>query len=93
MQLSMEPDAESISKFVQQKTGADFAIRRSMWFSYFLIFAFFGILALCIDPVIRNMPLFLSIVQYKPLWMFVSASVYTCAISGFIFDIIRSPPM
>jgi len=35
----------------------------------------------------------LPLLQSKNLWGTVSAGIYTCAISGFIFDIIRSPPM
>lgn len=93
MQISAEPDAEAIARFVTQKTGAQFEIRRSKFFSYLLVVVVMGVVALLIDPIIRNLPLWLSIIQYKPLWMLVSASVYTCAISGFIFDIIRSPPM
>jgi oligosaccharyltransferase complex subunit gamma len=93
MPMSSEPEAEAIAKFVQQKTGAQFEIRRSMLFAYLLLAGLFGIVLLLVDPVIRNLPLLLKLVQFKPLWMLVSAVVYTCAISGFIFDIIRSPPM
>ena len=35
----------------------------------------------------------LPLVRSKTLWAISSAGVYTCAISGLIFDIIRSPPM
>jgi len=39
------------------------------------------------------MPIWLKLIQAKPLWMLVSGGIYTCAISGLIFDIIRSPQM
>lgn len=95
MQLPMSnaPDAETMAKFVTSKTGAQFEIRRSMLFTYVLLAALFGLIVVLIPPLIEYIPLLLRMVQFKPLWMLVSASVYTCAISGFIFDIIRSPPM
>lgn len=95
MQLPMSnaPDAESMAKFVTSKTGAQFEVRRSMLFTYILLAGLFGVIVVLIPPLIAYMPLLLRVVQFKPLWMFVSAAVYTCAISGFIFDIIRSPPM
>ena len=93
MQQSAQPDAEAIAKFVRQMTGASFEIRHSMLVSYVILAAVLAVIILLINPVIKYMPLLLEIIRFKPLWMAVSAAVYTCAISGFIFDIIRSPPM
>lgn len=93
MHLSNEPDVEALLKFVKQKANVDFDIKRSMFYAYVALVLLFGVVVLLINPVIKYMPLLLKIIQFKPLWMFVSAAVYTCAISGFIFDIIRTPPM
>lgn len=92
-QVPNDPDAESIASFFQDRTGIAVKIERSMIFSYIVMIVIFGILAALVQPVINNMPFWLRIIQAKPLWMLASAGVYTCAISGLIFDIIRSPQM
>ena len=91
--LSSTPEAESIASFVREKTGISIPIKRSMFWSYVTLCVIFSIIALSVKPVINALPFWLGIVQSVSLWSAVSAGVYTCAISGLIFDIIRSPPM
>ena len=92
-QVPADPDAESIANFLKDRTGIAVKIERSMIFSYIVMVIVFGILAALVQPVINSLPFWLRIIQAKPLWMLASAGVYTCAISGLIFDIIRSPQM
>jgi len=92
-QVPADPDAESIASFLQDRSGISVKVERSKIFAYISMLIVFGILAALVQPIINSMPIWLKIVQAKPLWMLVSAGVYTCAISGLIFDIIRSPQM
>lgn len=64
-----------------------------MLWSYVALIVLFGILAALVQPVINSLPFWIRIIQMKNIWALVSAGVYTCAISGLIFDIIRSPQM
>ena len=64
-----------------------------MFFTYILLIVVFCILAALVQPVINSLPFWLGLLRMKPLWITVSAGIYTCAISGMIFDIIRQPPM
>jgi hypothetical protein len=68
-------------------------IKRSMIWSYVALLAVMGLLAAMVQPVINALPFLVQVLQTKMLWLVVSAGVYTCAISGLIFDIIRSPQM
>jgi oligosaccharyltransferase complex subunit gamma len=86
-------DAEGIAGFVRDRTGLSVEIKRSMIGSYILLLIVFGILAALVRPVINSLDFWLRLIRHKSIWMLVSAGVYTCAISGMIFDIIRSPPM
>jgi hypothetical protein len=61
--------------------------------SYITLLVLFGIVLALIQPAINSLPMLLRIVQWKPMWIMVSCGVYTCAISGLIYDIIRSPQM
>eukprot|EP00600_Ochromonadales_sp_CCMP1393_P008938 CAMPEP_0174962500 /NCGR_PEP_ID=MMETSP0004_2-20121128/4814_1 /TAXON_ID=420556 /ORGANISM="Ochromonas sp., Strain CCMP1393" /LENGTH=346 /DNA_ID=CAMNT_0016211031 /DNA_START=270 /DNA_END=1310 /DNA_ORIENTATION=- len=88
-----DPDAESLAQFLQERTNVSVKIQRSMIGSYILLLVLFGILAALVQPVINSLPFILRIVQWRPLWLVVSCGVYTCAISGLIYDIIRSPQM
>jgi hypothetical protein len=92
-QIPMSPDAESIGNFLRDRTGISVEIKRSMIGSYLLLLAIFGVLALLVKPVLDALPMILSFIRNTSLWAVVSAGVYTCAISGLIFDIIRSPQM
>lgn len=92
-QIPSNPDAESIANFLKDRTSVALQIKRSMIGSYITLLVVFGILALLVRPAINSLPAILAVLRYKYLWALVSAGVYTCAISGFIFDIIRSPPM
>ena len=93
LQIPQEPDAEFIGNFIRERTGVSIAIIRSMIVVYIVLIIFFIIIGLLVKPVINSLPFWLSIIRMKVLWISVSAGVYTCAISGLIFDIIRSPPM
>ena len=64
-----------------------------MLWSYVALIVVFGVLAALVQPVINSLPFWIRIIQMKNIWAIVSAGVYTCAISGLIFDIIRSPQM
>jgi hypothetical protein len=75
------------------RTNVSVEIKRSMLWSYVALIVLFGILAALVQPVINSLPFWIRIIQMKNIWALVSAGVYTCAISGLIFDIIRSPQM
>jgi len=92
-QVPADPDAEGLASFLRDKTSISVNIKRSMIGVYFTILIAFGILLALIRPVMSALPFLLKIVRFRPIWLTVSAGVYTCAISGLIFDIIRSPQM
>lgn len=92
-QIPTSPDAESIASFLRDRTGASVEIKRSMIMSYIMLTVFFGIMIALVKPVINSLPFILGFVRNTSLWALVSAGVYTCAISGLIFDIIRQPQM
>ena len=92
-QVPANPDAESLANFLSDRANVSVKIERSMIWSYVVLVILFVVMAALVQPVINAMPLLLRIVQWKPLWMTVSCGVYTCAISGLIYDIIRSPQM
>jgi hypothetical protein len=92
-QVPQDPDAESIATFLRDRTGISIKIKRSMLYAYFVMIVFFAVIAASVQPVINSLPFWLSIVQSKLLWLIISGGIYTCAISGLIFDIIRSPQM
>ena len=87
------PDAEGLANFLREKTSHSVTIKRSMWGVYLFMLVLFGGMLALVQPVINSLPRILKLIQWKPLWLLVSAGVYTCAISGLIFDIIRNPPM
>lgn len=87
------PDAESLASFLGDRANISVKIERSMIGAYITLIIVFGVLAALVQPVINSLPFLLRIVQWKPLWIAVSCGVYTCAISGLIYDIIRSPQM
>jgi len=92
-QVPTHPDAESLANFLNDRAGVSIKIERSKIVSYIILLVLFALLAAMVQPVIYSMPLILRFLQWKPLWMVVSLGVYTCAISGFIYDIIRNPQM
>jgi hypothetical protein len=59
----------------------------------FVSYLQFVTMALAVQPIINNIGFWLGLIRQKGLWTFLSLSVYTCAISGLIFDIIRGPPL
>jgi hypothetical protein len=88
-----DPDAESMALFLADRTNVTVDIERTMLFVYLALVIIFIVIAALVQPVINSLPFWLRLIQLKPLWIAVSFGVYTCAISGFIFDIIRSPQM
>jgi hypothetical protein len=92
-QVPPSVDAESIATFLRDRTGVSVEIKRSMIGAYITLIVVFGILAALVRPVINSLEFWLSIIRRKGIWALASAGVYTCAISGLIFDIIRSPQM
>lgn len=92
-QVPQDPDAEMISSFLRERTGIDIKVVRGALKTYLILLVFFLVLIALVRPVIEFLPFFLRIIRMKPLWITVSAGIYTCAISGLIFDIIRNPPM
>lgn len=75
------------------RTNISVEIKRSMLWSYVILLLLFGVLTALIQPVINSLPFWIRIIQLRNIWIVVSAGIYTCAISGLIFDIIRSPQM
>jgi hypothetical protein len=92
-QIPTTPDAESISSFLRDRTGISVEIKRSMIGSYIMLMVLFGLMTLMVRPVINSLPWILSVVRQRGWWVLISSGIYTCAISGLIFDIIRSPQM
>ncbi len=92
-QVPSTVDAESIASFLRDRTGVSVEIKRSMIGSYVMLLVIFGVLAALVRPIINSLEFWLSIIRRKSIWALASAGVYTCAISGLIFDIIRSPQM
>ena len=92
-QIPQEPDADAIGNFLQERSGISIKIERSMLMTYVILLIIFCVLAALVRPVIEMLPFFLGIIRMKSLWIIISAGIYTCAISGLIFDIIRNPPM
>jgi oligosaccharyltransferase complex subunit gamma len=92
-QVPTHPDAESLANFLNDRAGVSIKIERSKIVSYIILLVVFAILAALVQPVINALPTIMKLVQWKPLWIAVSLGVYTCAISGLIYDIIRSPQM
>jgi len=93
-QVPSEADAESMASFLRDRAGVSLTIKRSQILAYVMLLLLFAAVAACVRPVINNLDtFFLPLVRYKALWIFVSLGVYTCAISGLIFDIIRNPQM
>ncbi len=92
-QVPSTVDAESIASFLRDRTGVSVEIKRSMIGSYVMLLVTFGVLAALVRPIINSLEFWLNIIRRKSIWALASAGVYTCAISGLIFDIIRSPQM
>jgi oligosaccharyltransferase complex subunit gamma len=92
-QVPPSPDAESLAGFLQDRASVSVKIERSKLWSYIILLVLFAIVLALVQPVINSLPFWLRMVQWKPIWIVVSCGVYTCAISGMIYDIIRSPQM
>lgn len=92
-QVPTHPDAESLASFLNDRANVSIKIERSKIVSYIILLVVFAILAALVQPVIYALPVILKFIQWKPLWIVVSLGIYTCAISGLIYDIIRSPQM
>lgn len=92
-QVPPDPTAESIGSFLRDRANVSVTIKRSLFWTYVIILAFFAAMAALVKPVIDSLPFWLRLLRNKGLWAIASSGVYTCAISGLIFDIIRSPPM
>lgn len=91
--LQPNPEAETMAGFIRERTGISVPIKRSKFWTYLALLCTFGVLGMLVKPAINVLPYLIEYVQSRILWGFVSAAVYTCAISGLIFDIIRLPPM
>lgn len=92
-QLRTLADAEALASFVRDRTGVHIPIKRSMWMAYLTVAFMFGLMAMFVKPIIDNINFWLGLIRKKSLWIFVSYALYTCAISGMIYDIIRNPAM
>lgn len=92
-QVPQHVEAEAIAGFLRDRTGVSVEIKRSMIGAYIALLVAFGVVAALVRPVINSLDFWLGLIRQKGIWAVVSAGVYTCAISGMIFDIIRSPPM
>jgi len=89
----MEQDVDALAGFLATKSGVHFKIYKPMWMSYIYLICFFGLALAVVRAVIVNLEFYVGIIQIKSIWMTISLGLYVCAISGLIFDIIRSPPM
>lgn len=89
---STDADAEMIAGFVRERSGVTVHIQRSMVAVYITLLLVFAVLGLLVKPAIDSLPFLLGLIRMKWVWIVVSIGVYVCAISGLIFDIIRSPP-
>ena len=87
-----DTDAEFIANFVRERCGVSVTVQRSKFWVYVALLVVFGVVALLVKPIIDSLPFWLGLVRMKWVWIVVSIGVYVCAISGLIFDIIRSPP-
>jgi len=92
-QIPPEVEAEAIASFLKDRSGVSVPIQRSQWFAYLSLLVVFVMVSLLLQPIINSHKRLLPLIRNKTLWSLVSAGVYTCAISGLIFDIIRSPQM
>lgn len=92
-QIPASPDAESIASFLRDRTGVSVEIKRSQIWAYLTLLLLFAGMAAAVRPVLNALPFILSLVRQKFIWVVISSGIYTCAISGLIFDIIRSPQM
>ena len=90
---SSTPDVDSMANFVMEKTKMSFTINKPMFFVYLNLALFITIIVMLIRPIINSIEFWISMIQIKGIWVTISIGVYVCAISGLIFDIIRSPPM
>jgi len=85
-------DLENLQSFISQQARANFEVVKStLWVYVVLILGSAG-MVLAAPVIIGNLPFIMKKVRSKTLWMFVCAAAYTCSISGFVYDIIRSPP-
>lgn len=91
--IQNEVQAEAMALFLKDRTGVIVSIERSQLWVYLVLLALLALVAACVKPVLDSLDFFLGILRYKPLWAVVSLGVYTCAISGLIFDIIRLPQL
>jgi oligosaccharyltransferase complex subunit gamma len=87
-----DQDVDALSGFFTQRTGISVKIDKPMFFAYLTLFILFGVALLAVRSVIRNLEWWINFVQIKSIWVTISLGIYVCAISGLIFDIIRSPP-
>jgi oligosaccharyltransferase complex subunit gamma len=88
-----DQSVELLASFLKEKTSLSFPIIRPMFWAYVTLFLMLGAVLLAVRPIINSLPFWIGIIQTKGIWIFLSLGVYVCAISGLIFDIIRSPPM
>lgn len=82
---------KSIANFVSDRINMTIPIKRSMIGSYIMLIIIFSVIAFLVKPIINSLDFWLRIIQSRYLWAFISAAIYTCSISGVVFDIIRSP--
>ena len=86
-------EIDDLANFLSTKSGESFHIYKPMLMAYLTLGVFLAFLLYLIRSVIKNLEWWVALIQIKSIWMTVSLGIYVCAISGLIFDIIRSPPM
>ncbi|TMW67928.1 hypothetical protein Poli38472_007600 [Pythium oligandrum] len=84
--------AESIIKFVKQKTGFEFEIQRSKAFLYAVVGAVLSVFLISVKIILSNLNLVLDKLRRRRLWMTVSLLFYGLSVSGMVYCIIREPP-
>ncbi|CAM9913881.1 unnamed protein product [Scytosiphon promiscuus] len=91
MQMAGQASAESMARFVKEKTGVAIEIVRPEPPVMIILCILLVLAALSIKPILSNLGGLLRAVRNKYLWLTISLMVYTFGISGGVYDIIRNP--
>eukprot|EP00752_Nemacystus_decipiens_P006351 g5725.t1 len=91
MHMAGQIMAESMSRFVKERTGVSIPIVRPEPPVTIILCVLLVLVILSIKPVLSNFGTLLRTVRNKYLWLAVSLMVYTFGISGGVYDIIRNP--
>uniref|UniRef100_A0A7S2UY50 Magnesium transporter protein 1 n=1 Tax=Fibrocapsa japonica TaxID=94617 RepID=A0A7S2UY50_9STRA len=89
--FTSKPTAEDLATWLHTQTGDRVHIVRSTTRAV-LTLVLLAVGAACLArPIIHRLPTIINLLRNKMLWLLVSLGMYTCSISGMIYDIIRNP--